>query len=175
MWDLYVDSDHAGEQRLHTSSRSGIVFFLNGLPSHWRSKKQPTTSLSSAAAEIYALSEACKDVRLRWWVSEDMLCEVPWPAPIKVDNAAGISFQHSTCPSTKLKGIYNLREAWVGELKNTKQIKAIKVDTKLNLADLLTKCTRAPTRNVLFDKLDEITSIVAHSYKMQYLGGTETG
>ena len=64
-WDLYVDSDHAGEKKLYSQSRTGVAFFLNGFPTHWKSKKQPSTSLSSAAAEIYALSEACKDARLR--------------------------------------------------------------------------------------------------------------
>ena len=70
--DLYVDSDHAGEKKLYSQSRTGVAFFLNGFPTHWKSKKQPSTSLSSAAAEIYALSEACKDARLRYWISEDM-------------------------------------------------------------------------------------------------------
>jgi hypothetical protein len=103
-----VDSDHAGEKKLYSQSRTGVAFFLNGFPTHWKSKKQPSTSLSSAAAEIYALSEACKDARLRYWISEDMGYVEQWPAVIKVDNAAAISFQQATKTNTKLKGVYNL-------------------------------------------------------------------
>jgi hypothetical protein len=166
-WDLYVDSDHAGEQKAYTNSRTGVIFFLNGCPMHWQSKKQPMTSLSSAAAEIYALSEACKDIRLRWWISEEMLSPVEWPARIKVDNAAGISFQHSTCPSSKLKGIFNLRHNWVQELKDSDQIKAVKVDTARNLADVLTKCLKTHTRTTLFNLLDVETDEVADNFYRQ--------
>ena len=65
---------------------------------------------------------------------------MPWPLHIQVDNQAGISFQHSTCPNGKLLGTFDLRGDWVKELKNLKQINTVKVATEYNLADLLTKC-----------------------------------
>ena len=106
-------SDHAGEKKLYNcnQSRTGVAFFLNGFPTDWRSKKQPSTSLSSAAANIYALSEACKDTRLRYmyWISEDMgyvaIMMEQWPSVIKVDNAAAISVHQATKSNTKLKGV----------------------------------------------------------------------
>ena len=111
-WDLYCDSDHASDTGLHSRSRTGVVFLLNGMPVHWRSNKQPQTSVSSAAAEIYALSEASKDAaaRLRLWVSEELGYEEIWPAVVQVDNAAALSFQKATKANTELKGVYNLRE-----------------------------------------------------------------
>ena len=84
------------------------MLLLNGMPVHWRSNKQPTTSLSSAEAEIYALAEAVKDVKYRYWVAEEMGDRMNWPAEILVDNAAGIAFQQSINSSTKLK-------AWDGD------------------------------------------------------------
>ena len=66
------------------------------------------TSLSSAAAEIYALSEASKDAQLRLWVSEELGYREVWPAVIQVDNTAALSFQKATKANTKLKGVYNL-------------------------------------------------------------------
>ena len=107
-WDLYCDSDHAGDTGLHSRSRTGVVFLLNGMPVHWRSNKQPQTSLSSAAAEIYAFSEASRDARLRLWVSEELGYREVWPAVIQVDNAAALSLQKATKANTKLKGVYNL-------------------------------------------------------------------
>ena len=50
--------------------------------------------MSLAAAEIYALSEACKDARLGYWISEDNIMGYveQWAAVIKLDTAAAISF-----------------------------------------------------------------------------------
>ena len=69
---------------------------------------------------MYALSEACRDVtnRLIAWVAEDMGREVPWPMVVYVDNAAGVSFQHNTCASSKLKGVFNCGWDWVQELRD---------------------------------------------------------
>ena len=117
-WHRYSDSDHAGDTCMGTTrSQTGILITLNGMPIHWKSNKQPVTSLSSACAEIYAMSECVKESRLISWISEDMNCQVCWPLKIQVDSAAGESFQHSTCASSKLKGVYNMRWNWVQELR----------------------------------------------------------
>ena len=65
---------------------------------------------------------------------------VDWPCEILGDNAAGVSFQRMTTPSTKLKGVYDLRWEWVKELKNKDRIRAVKVSSDKNYADMLTKC-----------------------------------
>ena len=130
-----------------------MIVLLNGMPIYWRSNKQPVTSVSSATAEIYALSEACRDVRLIAWVAEEMGRYVPWPMVVYVDNAAGVSFQHSTCASSKLRGVFDYRWDWVKELKDQTQITAVKVATEKNLADLYTKCHSAATRKVLQQEL----------------------
>lgn len=139
-WKLYVDSDHAGDKPYNTRSHTGLIFFLNGMPIHWRSKKQPVTALSSAAAEVYAFSEAVKEANLLMWRAEDIGVKVNWPINIYEDNKATVSFQHSTTPSSKLRGIYNLRWAWVLELRDTSKVRAVKIATDMNIADILTKC-----------------------------------
>ena len=58
--------------------------------------------------------------------------------------------------------VADLAEKWVKELKDKKQIKAIKVDTKYNIADLHTKCLTAVTRQVLED------IIVAKTFPSKY-------
>ena len=56
-----MDSDWAGDKASgNNRSRTGVVILLNGLPVFWRSNKQPETAISSAQAEIYALSEAVR-------------------------------------------------------------------------------------------------------------------
>ena len=150
VWTTYVDSDWAGEKDYsHTKSQTGVIILLNGLPIFWRSNKQPDTSLSSAQAEVYALAEAARDVSLRFWIAEELMLQVTWPAAILVDNSSGIIFQQSMNPTSKLKGVFNLRLNWVKELQDKRRIRAVKVDTKCNVADILTKPLDAVTRNRL--------------------------
>ena len=148
-YNRYVDSDHAGDRSTGTQSRTGLVFYLNGMPYLWRSKKQPITAVSSAEAEIYALSEAGKAAKATNWVAEDLGSKVQWPAIIMVDNAAAIRFQQSTNNSTKLKGMINLRDQHIKDMKNKKFIITSKVNGLYNLADAKTKCLTAKDRSRL--------------------------
>ena len=54
----YVDSDHAGDRQSDSRSRTGYILFLNQFPVDWCRRKQPSTSVSPAQAEIYAMHEA---------------------------------------------------------------------------------------------------------------------
>ena len=81
-----------------------------------------------------------RECRLLLWRAEDLGAKVQYPFVLHEDNAATVSFQKSTTPYSKLRGIYNLRDQWVKELKNTKIVEARKVATENNVADLLTKC-----------------------------------
>ena len=167
-WHMYSDSDHAGEAGTNDSrSHTGVIILLNGMPIHWRSNKQPKTSLSSAQAEIYAMSTAVKDARTRLWIAEELKLKVEWPLVLHVDNAAGESFQHSTCGSTKLKGVFGLHQDWVQELKNEDIVNAVHVDTDKNLADMLTKGLSAEVRNRLEKCLSDIAEAVALGDKRQ--------
>ena len=140
MWDFYADSDHAGGRKFgDCRSRTGIMLLCNGMPFHWRSTKQPETAMSSAAAEIVAMSECMKDVQLRLWIAEEAGITVEWPAKIKVDNSAGVSFQNNMNPDSKLKGVFDLRLTWLKELHDKEKFKVVKVHTEKNLADVLTK------------------------------------
>ena len=161
-WHMYSDSDHAGEAATGDSrSHTGVMILLNGMPIHWRSNKQPKTSLSSAEAEIYAMSTAVKDARTRLWIAEELNLKVEWPLVLHVDNAAGESFQHSTCGSTKLKGVFGLHQDWVQELKNEDMVNAVHIETHKNLADMLTKGLSAEVRNKLEQCLIDIAEAVA--------------
>ena len=66
--------------------------------------------------------------------------DVKYPFTMLEDNVATVSYQQSTTPYSKLRGVYNLRDNWVLELKDSNVVKAKKVHTELNVADLFTKC-----------------------------------
>ena len=145
--DFYSDSDLAGDRQAchHARSQSGTIILLNGMPVFWRSKKQPATSISSACAEIYALSETVREAQLLQWRLEEVGASLPYPILVQVDATCAISFQERTCPDTKLLGIIDMREQWVRELQDKCKVRCQKVATDRNFADLLTKClTSAP-------------------------------
>ena len=152
-WTVYSDSDHAGDRVFRdTRSHTGVLILCNGVPVHWRSKKQPVTSTSSAAAEIYAMAEAVRDSRLNAWKAEELGYPKRNPIDILVDNAASVVFQTKMKTDSKIKGVFDLRDKWVQELQDTAEVRAVKVATEDNLADILTKCLGRNTYEMLVDK-----------------------
>ena len=149
------DSDWAGDRALGTLSHTGMVFLCNGAPVKWLSKKQITTSKASAEAEIYALSTAAQAMKLTYYRAQELGVKTLFPGSLYVDNAAGVSFQQSTNPDTKLKGTFDLRAAWVKELRDEGVLKVEKIDTLLNVADLLTKCHQKGSHNRLIALISE--------------------
>ena len=101
------------------------------------------TATSSALAEIYALSETVRQSQLTVWKLEELGVKVTQPIVVQVDNTQAISFQRSTCLVSKLRGMVDLRWAWVQELRDKNKIGVEKVDTEMNKADILTKCMPA--------------------------------
>ena len=47
--------------------------------------------------------------------------------------------------------IYNLRWSWVKELRDGEKVRAVKVDTAKNVADMLTKCQEWYQMKVLLE------------------------
>ena len=87
--------------------------------------------------------------------------KVEWPLVLRVDNAAGESFQHLTCGTTKLKGVFGLHQDWVQELKNEDIVNSVHVQTDKNLADMLTKGLSAEVRQKLEKCISGIAEAVA--------------
>ena len=123
--------------------------------------EQPIATYSSACAEIYALSECCREARLIAWIEEEMERGVPWPLVVYVGNAAGVSYQHGTAASPKIRGVFDQRWDWIKELKDQASVTAVKVPTEKNLADLLTKCHTKPVRDKLEAHLTKIATEIA--------------
>jgi hypothetical protein len=137
---VFTDSDHHGDPKRTCKSQTGVMITLNGVPVHWRSNRQPKTSLSPTEAEVYALSVGVKDGLWTGWVSEEMGCKVEWPLKVYTDSAGAYSFQRDMCPDTKLKGCFDLRDEWVRELQEEGRILVFLCTDQENKADILTKC-----------------------------------
>ena len=76
-----------------------------------------------------------------------------------MDNAAGVSFQNGTNPNSKLKGIFDLREQWVKELRDKRIAAAVKIATDKNVADMMTKCLTAAVMNKLQLEIDLLAQL----------------
>ena len=137
--ECYSDSDHAGDKGMSTRSQTGVLILLNGAPVYWRSVKQVSTAISSACAEIYALSDAAKHARLYRWRGEELGMQHHGPVVVQVDNLQAKSFAAGTCVDSKLKGTFDIRAGWVQELRDKEELRVDYVMSANNLADLLTK------------------------------------
>ena len=58
-------------------------------------------------------------------------------------------------PQSRLKGMIDLRWGWVQELQDKQEIRALKVHTDLNVADLLTKPHGRVKYNSLLQQVQE--------------------
>ena len=139
VFSMYSDSDHCGDKKHSARSQTGTMCFLNGAPVFWKSKKQTETAVSSAMAEIYALSETVQSSCLLGYRAEEMGVRVTWPVCVQVDNNAAVSFQRSSCPQSRVLGWIDAREERVQELRNKLKIRVEKVKSEHNCADILTK------------------------------------
>ena len=167
----YVDSDHGGDQPHTTLSHTGVYLTVNGLPVHWRSNKQPKTANSSTLAEVHAYGEAVRDVNFLQWRMEDIGCKPSWPAILHEDNKAVVAFQNSTTANTKLRGMINMKHAWVQELKNQNLTKAAKIATNENIADLLTKCYQPRELKMMIRRM-QVVDKIENIETVLHLGGT---
>ena len=64
---------------------------------------------------------------------------------------------------SKLKGIFDLRLEWVCELRDKSLVRAVKVETENNLADILTKCQPSKVISFLMKRVDDIARVLATS------------
>ena len=116
-------------------------------------------------AEIYALSEGCKDVQFINWRAEELGVTVKYPAVIRCDNQAAVTFQHGTCVSSRIRGLVDLREPWIKELRDGKKISAVHVPIGENVADMLTKYLNRTSREKLMEIVRSKAKAVAGSFR----------
>ena len=82
--------------------------------------------------------------------------QVSYPLTLNVDNVAGESFCKSTAGMSKLRGVYQMRESRIKELRDAKVVTACHVDTTKNLADKMTKGLSHVARAALDQEMDRI-------------------
>ncbi len=137
---VWGDSDLAGTYAVdgELRSRIGIAATYNGMLVGWVTKYIDGVVCSSAEAEIHALSEAIKMGIYLKNVCEEMGIPVTDRVPIMVDASAAKSFAEDTLGVGRMKHL-DLRSAWIREMKESRQVRLVKVNGLDNLADFFTK------------------------------------
>ena len=152
--NCFVDSDHAGD-RLTRRSQTGIIVYCNSAPVIWYSKRQTTVETSTFGAEFVAIRISSELIISLRYKLRMFGIPVPDPANVFCDNESvykNVAFAESTLKK-KHNSIcfHRVRECVAASI-----LIVHKVDSKYNLADILTKSLPAAQRlemrkRIMFD------------------------
>ncbi|GJV61436.1 hypothetical protein Tco_1467536 [Tanacetum coccineum] len=132
----YTDSDYAGATQDRKSTTGGCQFLGNRLIS-WQCKKQTVVATSTTEAEYVAAASCCGQVL---WIQNQLL-DYGYNfmnTVIYIDNNSTICIIENPVQHSKTKHI-EIRHHFIRDCNAKKLIQMAKIDTKHNVADLLTK------------------------------------
>ncbi|GJR34737.1 putative ribonuclease H-like domain-containing protein [Tanacetum coccineum] len=132
----YTDSDYAGATLDRKSTTRGCQFLGNRLIS-WQCKKQTVVATSITKAEYVAAASCCGQVL---WIQNQLL-DYGYNfmnTVIYIDNTSTICIIENPVQHSKTKHI-EIRHHFIRDCNTKKLIQMAKIDTQLNVADLLTK------------------------------------
>ncbi|GJS48103.1 hypothetical protein Tco_0598224 [Tanacetum coccineum] len=132
----YTDSDYAGATLDRKSTTGGCQFLGNRLIS-WQCKKQTVVATSTTEAEYVAAASCCGQVL---WIQNQLL-DYGYNfmnTVIYIDNTSTICIIENPVQHSKTKHI-EIRHHFIRDFNAKKLVQMAKIDTQLNVADLLTK------------------------------------
>lgn len=152
-------SDASYADRDHRRSTEAFVMKLFGGPIDWRSNRQPTVTLSSTEAELYAITHAAKDI-IQWerfftQIGLDLGTET---LVLGCDNQQTIRLLTSAVPllTTRLKHV-DVHQNWLRQQIQCGQFAIEWVPTKSISADGLTKSLSGATHQTFCQLLGLFT------------------
>nr|GEV43342.1 ribonuclease H-like domain-containing protein [Tanacetum cinerariifolium] len=136
----FSDSDWA-KCLITRRSVSGYCVFVNGCLVSWKSKKQVTLSKSSAEAEYRSMAAATCEIMWIVKIMSDLNIRNLFPAELYCDNKAPMQIATNLVMHEKTKH-FDLDVHFIREKVCFGLIKIVKVESKDNVADILTKALR---------------------------------
>ncbi|CAM9816285.1 unnamed protein product [Chrysoparadoxa australica] len=133
--EAFVDSDYAGD--VNGRSTTGYVIMFGGAAVSWKSKLQPSVSLSSSEAEYRALSECGAEVTHLHQVGLDIGLRLE-QTPIFEDNTGAISLTEKWSSGTRTKHV-DVRYHHAREMVEEKVVDVRYIKSEEHPADILTK------------------------------------
>jgi len=135
----YVDSDWRAPK-----SVTGYLALYNLTPIAWRSKRQPTTALSTAEAEYMAASVGAKELIYLRRLCAGLGNEMRGPTPVGEDNTACIEWANYVIGGRERAKHIDLRKHFAHAAVQNGEIVLYKVASCDQLADILTKALSQP-------------------------------
>ncbi|GJR83506.1 putative RNA-directed DNA polymerase [Tanacetum coccineum] len=141
-------------------SVSGYCIYVNGSLVSWKSKKQATLSKSSAEAEYRAMTFATCEVMWVLKILKDLGQSDLTPVALFCDNKSVIQIATNPLMHEKTKH-FDIDVHLVREKVASGLIKTVKVDSKDQIADVLTKALGSVQHSALVKKLGMVNLFVS--------------
>ncbi|XP_023728755.2 uncharacterized mitochondrial protein AtMg00810-like [Lactuca sativa] len=136
-------------------SRTGYLIMLGGAPISWKMKKQTVVSRSSAEAEYRAMASTVSEILWICWLLKDLHVHITSPTDLFCDNQAARHIANNPVFHERTKHV-EMDCFFVRERVLSKEIMPLKIDSKLQVADLLTKGLGSDQFHFLLDKMGVI-------------------
>ncbi|XP_022032091.1 secreted RxLR effector protein 161-like [Helianthus annuus] len=133
----YCDSDWLGCP-FTRRSRTGYLLLFSGGPISWKTKKQSVVSRSSAEAEYRAMASTVSEILWVRWLLKDLQVDITGPTNLFYDNQAARNIARNPVNHERTKHV-EMDCFFVREHVETREISPQAIESKLQLADLLTK------------------------------------
>ncbi|XP_022031129.1 uncharacterized mitochondrial protein AtMg00810-like [Helianthus annuus] len=147
----YCDADWLGCQ-FTRRSRTGYLLLLGGAPISWKSKKQSVVSRSSAETEYRAMATTVSEILWVRFLLNELGEKVKGGTTLFCDNQAARHIANNPVFHERTKHV-EMDCFFVRERVESKEIEPRYIDSKLQLADLLTKALGASQLKGLLVKL----------------------
>ncbi|GJZ30303.1 putative RNA-directed DNA polymerase [Tanacetum coccineum] len=148
--NAFFDSDWA-KCPVTRRSVSGYCVFVNGCLVSWKSKKQSTLSRSSAEAKYRSMASVTCEIMWIVKIMKDLNVDNMIPANLYCDNKSAIQIAANPVMHEKTKH-FDLDVHLVRKKVSFGLIKTVKVDSRKNVADVLTKALGSYQHSYLVKK-----------------------